>query len=251
MAFRSRGRQGLSRMSAAPRQTSRIRSRSTVSKYGGRVSTRPAPKSTGDKERRNNISSYNTPDGSSGRYMTTKSGHIVRSEWVNKTTSKINPGTTVEGVSIKTKTGRKMAQGTVHPVTSKKRNYTSDNTYKTVRTGETRTKTKGISKVVYKKSKTNVGAKIKAAKLSRARITVKKVGAKAGKLSVKGVRMGPKGTPKPQTTTRGGPRGTSTTTRTGGGRVRGGRGRDINAPYRRDNPRKSLSDEYADLGRIY
>ena len=238
MAFRSRGRQGLSRMSAAPRQTSRIRSRSTVSKYGGRVSTRPAPKSTGDKARRNRISSYNNPDGSSGRYMTTKSGHIMKSEWVNKKTSKINPGTTVEGVSIKTKTGRKMAQGTTQPVTSKKRNYTSDNTYKTVRTGETRTKTKGISKVVYKKSKTNVGAKIKTAKLSRAKITGKiKTGAKAGKLSVrqKSVRRLPRGT---TVTTRGGPRGTSKTI--------------YNKPIRKRtpkrNPRRSLSDEYADLG---
>tara|TARA_B110001454_G_scaffold141380_1_gene131294 strand:- start:1102 stop:1809 length:708 start_codon:yes stop_codon:yes gene_type:complete len=231
MAFRSRGRQGLSRMSAAPRQTSRIRSRSTVSKYGGRVSTRPAPKSTGDKARRNRISSYNNPDGSSGRYMTTKSGHIMKSEWVNKKTSKINPGTTVEGVSIKTKTGRKMAQGTTQPVTSKKRNYTSDNTYKTVRTGETRT-IKGAKPI-------SRSAPKKVAKgISRAKITGKiKTGAKAGKLSVrqKSVRRLPRGT---TVTTRGGPRGTSKTI--------------YNKPIRKRtpkrNPRRSLSDEYADLG---
>ena len=87
--------------------------------------------------------------------------------------------------------------------------------------------------------------------ISRTKITGKKAGAKAGKLSVKGVRMGPKGPRKPQTTTRGGPRGTSTTTKTGGdGRVR----RDILGnrigPYRR-KPKQSLSDEYANLGRIY
>ena len=45
MAFRSGGRQGVSRMKSQPRQISRVRSSSTISKYGGRVSTRPAPKS--------------------------------------------------------------------------------------------------------------------------------------------------------------------------------------------------------------
>ena len=276
MAFRSGGRQGVSRMKSQPRQISRVRTASSVSKYGGRVSTRPAPKSTGGNARRNSISSYNRPDGSTSRHISSKSGNLQRMEITNKD-GRHKSQTTM----VNTKTGYKADSKeytkvpTISPGGS---TYikTAEYKYNVNKAKSKKVAKKGVSKVrklSRQKTPTSTANKLgvryvlprpikgakpksrsapkKVAKLSRAKITGKKTVARAGKLSVKGVRMGPKGTPKPQTTTRGGPRGTSTTTRTGGGRVRGGRGRDTNAPYRRDNPRKSLSDEYADLGRIY
>jgi hypothetical protein len=264
MAFRSGGRQGVSRMKSRPRQISRVRSSSTVSKYGGRSSTPTIRTSTTHSLRTNPRSTtvtraYNNPlRGGSKSQSKPKKEVYVKPEGKYVTSNPAPYGRDKDGDAnpkpkdnwnkgFSATSGTKAKRDGVKSIRTNPRYTTVTRAYNKPKTS----KTKGATKIV-KKSKTNVGAKIKIAKYIKApKITVKKAGAKAGKLSVKGVRMGPKGPKKPQTTTRGGPHGTSTTTMTSGGRIWREKRRDSNAPYRRDNPRKSLSDEYANLGRIY